>query len=366
MFSKKAIEKNSSPKGPVNKPLMATTNKNVCLTINPPHSDEHQKTVVVLGVERGGTSMAAGIVRALGVDMGQRAGLNHEDPRFITDEDIKLEKLITQRDKESDIWGFKMPKAVNKLAFLEKKLRNPYLIIVHRNLAAVADSWNQRGAGQYLDVIERALNYHQLIADHLKKSKRPALIVNYEQSVKDKQETVKKIAKFLGLEIDEQTTQRAVDMITGDGKGYVNLPEHFFHVVPCKTGPERPILNTKDNLNEVLSPEGWIIFERLKKKLILEPEDGRKLPEKFWLCLDFDAPEELDLAGTPLRIYFDYIGEMFPGHCARPAIQRGRNWFLVETSGQANAIGFGPLLVGMRFKIHPLLYQAMPGDVVDE
>ena len=362
MLSKLFKKKAPAPNETVNKASAGTGTKKICLTINAPEGPEDYKTVVVLGVERGGTSMAAGIIRALGVDMGQRAGLNHEDPRFITEEDEKLEKLIRVRNKEANVWGFKMPKAVNKLAFFEQHLRKPYLIIVHRNLAAVADSWNQRGAGQYLDVIERALDYHRRIVEHLRQTKRPALIINYERSVKDKEETVREIAGFLGLEVDDATVKRAVEMITGDGKGYVNLPEHFFNVVPSKTMPGRSAIPFTHNLTEIVDADGWITFENFKKKLVLSLTDCANLPKKFWLKLDFDAPESVDLAHLPLRVYFDFIGEMFPGHCARPLLVRGANTLLVETSGQAQAIGFGPLQAGARFKLLPTLYYADPED----
>lgn len=365
MFRKLFNKKNSEITGTVNKASAATGKKNICLTINAPKGQENQKTVVVLGVERGGTSMVAGVIRALGVDMGQRAGLNHEDPRFLTEEDDKLEKLIGIRDKEANVWGFKMPKAVNKLAFFNKHLRNPYLVIVHRNLAAVADSWKQRGAGQYLDAIERALNYHRLILEHLRQTTRPALIVNYERSVIDKEATVREIAGFLGLAVDGEAINRAVEMITGDGKGYVNLPEHFFRVEPAVAMPDREHIETTDNLVEIVDADGWITFQNFKKKLVIRLKDGRNLPKKFWLRLELDAAESLDLSALPLRVYFDFIDEMFPAHCARPLVARGHNTLFVETSGHAKAIGFGPLQAGVRFKLTPVLYRAELDDSID-
>jgi hypothetical protein len=349
---------------PSNKPSAATEVKKACLVVHPPIAGEAQRTVVVLGVERGGTSMVAGIIRALGVNMGRRAGLNHEDPKFIADQDGKLAKAIKERNAEDAVWGFKMPKAVNKLDFLEEHLRAPYYVIAHRNLAAVADSWNQRGAGQYLDVLERALDYHQLILKHLRKSRRPALIVNYERSVQEKEQTVRELASFLGLKVDEAAVQRAVEMITGDGKGYVNLPEHYFNVAPGGRMPERRVMATEANRAEVTDDDGWISFENLKKKLVLRLPDGGNLPKKFWLKLHLDAPASLDLATTPVRVYFDFIGDMFPGHCARPMLKRGTNFLLVETSGFAQGVGFGPLAAGTRLKLDPVLHEAAPEDAV--
>jgi len=144
----------------------------------------------------------------------------------------------------------------------------------------------------------------------------------------------------------------------------VNLPEHFCNGAPSKTMPERSAIPFTHNLTEIVDADGWITFENFKKKLVLKLADGANLPKKFWLKLDFDAPESVDLAHLPLRVYFDFIGEMFPGHCARPLLQRGANALLIETSGHAKAIGFGPLQAGARFKLHPMLYSANSDDGV--
>lgn len=345
-----------------NKPSAGTGVKKPCLIVHPPIADEAEKTIVVLGVERGGTSMVAGVIRALGVNMGRRAGLNHEDPRFMAEEEAKLVRAIKDRNAEDGVWGFKMPKAVNRLDFFEKRLRAPYYVIAHRNLVAVADSWEQRGAGQYLDVLQRSLDYHQLILQHLRRSKRPALLVNYERSVQERELTVREIATFLNLDVDEAVLQRAADMITGDGKGYVNLPEHFFSVAPAPRMPQRPPLAIVSNAEEVLDSDGWVTFEHFRKKLVLGLPGGGNLPKKMWLRLDLDAPASLDLSTLPVRVYFDFIGEMFPGHCARPALKRGANFLLVETSGFAQAVGFGPLEAGTRLKLGVTLYEAAAAD----
>jgi|SRR5665213_1451040 len=341
-----------------NRPLAATPAKKRCLTINPPITGEKHKTIVVLGVERGGTSMAAGMLRALGIDLGKRVGLNHEDPRFITTDHNRLKQVIAVRDREADVWGFKMPNAATILDFFEANLRNPYYLIVYRNLASVADSWQQRGTGEYLGAIDRGLELNRLIVEHLRRSKRPAMIVNYERAVADKNGTVDDVVGFLGLAVDDEAVERAIGIMAGDGQGYLNLPEYFFAVEPKPISPERATLATDSNASEIIDADGWITFENMKKKLVLRLANGAKLPQKFWMRLDIDAPRGVDLRTLPLRIYFDFVGEMFPAHCARPSINRGQNAYLVETSGMATAIGFGPLLPNTRFKLSVELLEA--------
>jgi hypothetical protein len=345
----------------LNRPLSGTPVKNRCLIINPPRPSERFKTVVVLGVERGGTSMVAGVLRALGVDLGKRVGLNHEDARFITTDPQRLKRIIAIRNQEAAVWGFKMPNAATILDFFEANLRHPNYLVVHRNLASVADSWHQRGAGEYLGAIERGLEFHRLIVQHLRRSKRPAMIVNYERATADKRGAVEDLAAFLGLEVGEQVIERAVGIVSDDGQGYFNLPEEFFVVRPNPLPADRPLLSTNSNCSEIVDPDGWITFDKIHKKLVLKLAD-RRLPQKFWLTLDLEAEPHLDLTILPLRIYFDFVGAMVPAHCARPPIVRGRNHYLVETSGFANAIGFGPLVPNTKFKLSAQLLEALPND----
>jgi len=348
-----------------NKPLLATQEKRCCLTLNPPRKTEKQKTVMVLGVERGGTSMAAGVLRALGVNMGDRAGLNHEDPKFLVDDVEKLSARIAGRNKRSDVWGFKVPKLVHRLSFFEKNLRNPYYIIVFRNLLAIADSWQQRGAGDSIDVMERAFKYYDLIMDHCRRTNRPVLMLNYERAVGSeagKEETARELAAFLGVELTEQSLARAVGMITGDGQGYLNLPEHFFAVTATMEMPERRPLELVLQTPELIGRNGWIDFDAPQKKLVFIRPDKQPLPPAFWLRVNLDVSRGVDLSTCPVRFYFDFIGALFPGHCARPPVQRGVNHFFVETSGMAKALAIGPLQIPAKFRVEAAAYEAIPAD----
>ena len=168
-----------------NKPTQGTKKKNISLRLNESTVVPDLRTVVVLGVERGGTSMAAGMLRALGINMGDRAGLNHEDPMFLVDEHDKLRRRIQTRNRDNPVWGFKVPKASLHLPFYEKTLRNPYYVVVYRNPLSIVDSWMQRGAGAPVDVLDRIATYQAAILELIKTTKAPLLLLNYERAVQD-------------------------------------------------------------------------------------------------------------------------------------------------------------------------------------
>jgi hypothetical protein len=348
-----------------NKPLLGTPVKRSSFVLVPPRRPEQTKTVMVLGVERGGTSMVAGVLRALGVNMGDRVGYNHEDARFLVDDTEVLQRRIRARNKQEDVWGFKIPKAVQFLGFFEQNLRNPYYVIVMRNLLAIADSWQQRGSGNIVDTLDRTFDYYQRIIEHCKNTSRPVVMVNYERAVGSeagKQETVREIAEFLGIPLDADLLDRALGMVTGDGAGYLNLPEHFLAVAATREMPQREALALQLTTPELFGGDDWIDFQEMKQKLTFVRPDNSPLPSRFWLQVELDADPRLDLTVCPLRVYVDYVGAFFPAHCARPPVQRGINHFLVETSGLAKGLALGPLEVPARFRLKAEVFHAGDED----
>ncbi len=73
-----------------------------------------EKTFVICGVQRGGTSMVAGTMRALGVDMGP-AGINHEDAAINEMHLDDMSNYIETRNHDAPVWGFKLPHAALNL-----------------------------------------------------------------------------------------------------------------------------------------------------------------------------------------------------------------------------------------------------------
>ena len=206
-------------------PVLDAEKKRACLIVNPP-SGATQRTLVVLGVQRGGTSMVAGVLRALGVDMG-RAGLNHEDPRFIRADEAKLRRVIDLRNSERDIWGFKVPETTLQLDYLEKSLRNPYYICVFRNIAAVADSFLTRGVKYPAMVVLHALKYYNRMGRLAREAKAPLLVVNYERAASNPVEFVDSVLEFIEIDVPAIMRERAAEMVTGDGGGYLDVPDNY-------------------------------------------------------------------------------------------------------------------------------------------
>jgi len=170
-----------------------------------------ERTYVVYGLVRGGTSMVAGVMRGLGLDLGSELPDNHEDQSFVTQDpdghlipraerNTHLYEQIVARNKEQAVWGWKYPQAAEYLDDIFGDIRNPHLICVFRDLTSVAmahERWHNKRALRALNDlnIDVARNISLL-----NRADCPRMMVSYEKALRHPDNFVKQIADFCGVE----------------------------------------------------------------------------------------------------------------------------------------------------------------------
>lgn len=186
-----------------------------------------QRTVVVLGAPRGGTSMVTGALRALGVFMGNNLGHQHEDPVFRKDTPLsdKL-KAVATYNGEHDVWGWKLPNSIYYYADLHSSLRNPVFIVVYRNPMAVASSSARRDKREFtFRLLEVPVNHykrmHKVIDEH---PTVPLAACSYEESstAAAKETFIRSVASFLNLNPTEEQLKKAFSFVD-PVRGYQRL-----------------------------------------------------------------------------------------------------------------------------------------------
>jgi hypothetical protein len=163
-----------------------------------------RRTYVCFGVARGGTSAVAGAMRRLGIFMGDDLPNNYEDPRFGPGQSpARMREAIAERNAAHDVWGWKFPAASNYLEGLSKDLRNPYLVVVFRDIAATMKGhmrWHNR---------EVTLAAHEILVQQQKnwflveRWRVPTLLVSYEKAILDPRLFVQELARHLGRPVPE-------------------------------------------------------------------------------------------------------------------------------------------------------------------
>jgi hypothetical protein len=190
------------------------------------HRDFGQvRTVVVLGVGRGGTSVVAGCLRVLGVCMGRDIHpLKHEwSPAVYLHDQIDFAptlRNIAAMDAEHPRWGWKSPRDFGLLEKVAPFLRDPGFIFVTRDiLESALSGFAYQQMPLELSLFEAALVYRK-IAETLRLLPWPALVVSYSDLLQKPAEFVALLAAFLDLEPQDEMRARAIQFIQPGVGGY--------------------------------------------------------------------------------------------------------------------------------------------------
>lgn len=201
-----------------------------------PEGEANQRTFIIFGVPRGGTTMVARVAEQLGVPLGSKLPSNYEDDEFNYDkmpEEIKedpklvargLLRAINRRNAKHDVWGWKYPRAHLYLPLIIKQVRNPQLICVLRDPVASSlrplsrKRVQKEGKAQLpTRVIKQHLSWQLKNIEQIHKFNRPTFLCSYEKAILDPAGFVADLASFIDLRKDEQSLASAVEQIRPGG-----------------------------------------------------------------------------------------------------------------------------------------------------
>lgn len=198
---------------------------------------------LVFGAPRGGTSMVAGVLRLLGVDMGDRQGrgnnedLDIQDARGpaapLGDHDCdayaaslaRMRPVIAERARNASAWGWKDPHAVLYARDVVDLLPSPRLIAVFRDAAACAERVHKINGVDRLDEMRNALDLQLRAQTFLAETDLPAAIVSYEKALVRPERFIEQLAAFCGLDPSDAQRAASLDFISPErGHGDPDSP----------------------------------------------------------------------------------------------------------------------------------------------
>ena len=200
------------------------------------HQDRRQPggemTVAVVGIPRGGTTMVAAAVDALGVDMGPRdemAKFHFEDQTMNrVGLDVRFE-YVKQRNLEHAAWGWKDATGVGGVRNIAFAVRNPRVIVVFRDMLATIQGEMRFDDAHGIDprrgfehLANMTLHWWTELMEFLTHTQVPTMLVSYERAIADPDLFVAELVSFLG--VDPGYTPEALARINPKG-GYLVLPE---------------------------------------------------------------------------------------------------------------------------------------------
>jgi len=191
--------------------------------------DAEGRGIFVFGGPRGGTSMVAGALRLLGVDMGARQGHgNNEDLDIqearggiaeLGDPESaafaaaleRMRPVITRRAECDAAWGWKDPHGALYGAAVEDLLPAPRLVCVFRDPHAAAERVHILTEKPFLTALEETLTLYQRCRTYLETTGLPVASVSYEKALVRPERFVEQLTQFCGLSPDSAKTKDAID-----------------------------------------------------------------------------------------------------------------------------------------------------------
>ncbi len=206
------------------------------------------KTIVVLGSHRSGSSLLAGILQKLGIDMGRNLiGKAYDNPSGHF-EDISFTKLnerilssaggrwnsppprakieeqktkfsdsikkLVSRKNQQLLFGWKDPRTSLLISLYEPYLENPYYVVCDRNLEEILNSLARREGRPKREIKKYVLRYLRDIDEFVSKQpKKKVLRIKYDNLVKNPKGNVDLIIRFLSLKPSKRRYNDALRLV---------------------------------------------------------------------------------------------------------------------------------------------------------
>jgi len=186
-----------------------------------------QRTYVVLGVSRGGTSAISGLLSHFGVYMG-RSG---QAPLF---ENLKMNKalrgsnedvqqVVSKFNREHDVWGFKGNAIPQSYSEVSSMLRNPVYVVVFRDLLAIANRAMLSANRDILNIMNRQLKEYQRIIEFVNQRQNYFVLVSYEKLTAYPEAVVSRIARGVDIAPGSDQLSAATAFITPAPANYLKV-----------------------------------------------------------------------------------------------------------------------------------------------
>lgn len=178
-----------------------------------------ERTVLVFGAGRGGTSAVAGVMRELGVEMPNAHPLKHEWSPVGSAAQLDISALkatIAAFDEAHPVWGWKSPKDVFTANELLPTLRNPVVIIVVRNPLDVSESIKRHDDVDIEVGFTETISAYAEIASFMSYAHCPVCLVSFEALRTAPRAVVTALAEWLGIGATAAAIDNAVTFVSGE------------------------------------------------------------------------------------------------------------------------------------------------------
>ncbi len=176
------------------------------------------KAIIIVGINRGGTSAVASSLNALGVFLGN----NGRAPIF---EDRDLSTAFRERDWKKlkqiadtyasmhDLYAWKLPDTRHRLQKIEKYIDDARFIFVFRDVFAIAQRKQKSLGEDPFKSLSGSLKSYSDLVKFAKKRHKDHLFVSYEKILTDPESYATRLLDFIGYEQSPVNIKKIIDVI---------------------------------------------------------------------------------------------------------------------------------------------------------
>ncbi len=189
--------------------------------------EQEQKTLIVIGVVRGGTSLVAGTIDKLGIFTGKKS----RPPVY---EDVVLaelfeknnydaaQKIIDEYNANHDIWLFKRPSVINYIDDVNQLFRNPIYLIIFKDIFSVSNRNSISMTTDTIQGLKKAHDEYSKILSFINKNEINGYLLSYEKIMQNTENFVETMITLLDTDIDETKREKAMRFIEPNPKAYLD------------------------------------------------------------------------------------------------------------------------------------------------
>ncbi|MCW5733905.1 MAG: hypothetical protein KIS73_07265 [Enhydrobacter sp.] len=205
IVSEEAVERGKGSTAPDLQPTMSS-----CFWLNPAgFPTERQRTLVMTGVARSGTSFIGSVAGQLGIPHARTSDdrvsghWEHYALRvaFKEKNEEEFASIVSEFNQSYDIWGWKLPSLRTDFEWVMRHVRNPCFVITFKEPLSMAmrkiSTGHQDNVGRHF---KRIFSDYQQLVEFATTSKRPVMLVSYDKALRQLDECIAAIAKFGGVE----------------------------------------------------------------------------------------------------------------------------------------------------------------------
>lgn len=187
-----------------------------------------EKTLVIVGVGRGGTSLVSGALHHLGVFTGDTS-------RAPTFEDVRLHAagrsgavdemsaVVRDYDARHQVWAFKRPASIDYLDQLHPLLRSPVYLFIFKDIFSIANRNAISMQWGMMKGLRRALAAYENIIEFIDRNSLDGLMLSYDRVMQDRAAFVDALIRLAApQQVSAEQRAAALDFIEPNSQEYLN------------------------------------------------------------------------------------------------------------------------------------------------